>query len=113
MIIAIVATTSAVALGLALNASRAQVKGLGRELNKAQFKLRKMEEELFFKRSESAAEKDKAKIWENRADVAERDLQQALSQLFLCTERQAKTREQDRLRKQKYRAKKNASKNVQ
>lgn len=47
MIIAIVATTSAVALGLALNASRAQVKGLGRELNKAQFKLRKMEEELF------------------------------------------------------------------
>jgi len=112
MIVSIIATTSAVALGLALNASRAQVKGLAKELNRTQFRNGKTEQMLLDAKAEARAEKDKAKTWEGRGLVAERDLRAALDQLFVLTEANAKRREAGRIRKANWRAKRKAN-NVQ
>lgn len=108
------ATLAAVALGLALNASRAQVRGLAKEINKKANLCYKYETQLLDYRAEVAAEKDKAKTWEHRGLIAERDLRASLDQLFIYTEKAAKEREQNRINKQKSRArKKEAAKNVQ
>lgn len=103
------ATIAAVALGLAVNALRAQVRGLAKELNKKANLCYKYETQLLDYRAEVAAEKDKAKTWEKRGLIAERDLRSALDSLFVATERITHIKEQNRLRKQKYRAKKKAN----
>jgi len=112
MIVAIIATTSAVALGLALNASRAQVRGLAKELNRTQYRLGKTEQLLWDSQAEVKSEKDKAKTWEGRGTSAERDLRAALDQLFTLTEANARRRESARIRKANWRAKRKAN-NVQ
>lgn len=109
MIVAIIATTSAVALGLALNASRAQVRGLAKELNRTAYRLSKTEQLLWDSQSEVKAEKDKAKTWEGRGTSAERDLRAALDQLFTLTEANARRRESARIRKANWRAKRKAN----
>jgi hypothetical protein len=107
------ATLLAVALGLALNASRAQVRGLSRELKKKSSLVFKYETQLLDYRAEVAGANDKAKTWENRGDdltrrclIAENDLAAALQKLFALEGREAVRREQARLRKAKERAKK-------
>jgi hypothetical protein len=107
------ATLLAVALGLALNASRAQVRGLSRELKKKSSLVFKYETQLLDYRAEVAGALDKAKTWEGRGDdltrrclVAENDLASALQRLFALEARQIERREQARLRKAKERAKK-------
>lgn len=112
MIVAIIATTSAVALGLALNASRAQVRGLAKELNRTQTRNAKTEAKLLEAQAEARAEKDKAETWEGRGVSAERDLRAALDQLFTLTEANARRREAGRIRKANWRAKRKAN-NVQ
>jgi hypothetical protein len=107
------ATIAAVALGLALNASRAQVRGLSRELKKKSSLVFKYETQLLDYRAEVMGALDKAKTWEGRGDdltrrclVAENDLAAALQKLFALEGREAIRREQARLRKAKERAKK-------
>ena len=107
------ATIAAVALGLALNASRAQVRGLSRELKKKSSLVFKYETQLLDYRAEVMGALDKAKTWEGRGDdltrrclVAENDLAAALQKLFALEGREAVRREQARLRKAKERAKK-------
>jgi hypothetical protein len=107
------ATIAAVALGLALNASRAQVRGLSRELKKKSNLVFKYETQLLDYRAEVAGANDKAKTWEGRGDdltrrclVAENDLAAALQRLFELEGREAVRREQARLRKAKERANK-------
>lgn len=102
------ATIAAVALGLALNAVRAQVRGLARELKKKVNLCHKYETQLLDYRAEVAGEKDKAKTWEQRGQIAERDLRAALDQLFNYTEKAARLRERNRINKQKSRARKRA-----
>lgn len=113
------ATIAAVALALALNASRAQVRGLSRELRKKSNLITDYEIKLMSSRSELLGSLDKAKTWENRGDeltrrclVAENDLASALQKLFALEGREAVRREQARLRKAKERAKKKALKEV-
>jgi hypothetical protein len=113
------ATLLAVALGLALNASRAQVRGLSRELKKKSSLVFKYETQLLDYRAEVAGANDKAKTWENRGEelqrrclVAENDLAAALQKLFALEGREAVRRENARLRKAKERAKKKALKEV-
>jgi hypothetical protein len=107
------ATLLAVALGLALNASRAQVRGLSRELKKKSNLVFKYETQLLDYRAEVAGANDKAKTWEGRGEelqrrclVAENDLAGALQKLFALEGREAVRREQARLRKAKERARK-------
>ena len=107
------ATLLAVALGLALNASRAQVRGLSRELKKKSNLVFKYETQLLDYRAEVMGEKDKAKTWEGRGEelqrrclVAENDLAAALQKLFALEAKQVERRENARLRKAKERAKK-------
>jgi len=107
------ATLLAVALGLALNASRAQVRGLSRELKKQSSLIFKYETQLLDYRAEVAGANDKAKTWEGRGEelqrrclVAENDLASALQKLFALEARQVERREQARLRKAKERARK-------
>jgi hypothetical protein len=107
------ATLLAVALGLALNASRAQVRGLSRELKKKSNLVFKYETQLLDYRAEVAGANDKAKTWEGRGDdltrrclVAENDLAGALQKLFALEAKQVERRENARLRKAKERAKK-------
>jgi hypothetical protein len=106
------ASIAAVALGLALNVSRAQVRGLSRELKKKSSLIFKYETQLLDYRAEVAGANDKAKTWEGRGDdltrrclVAENDLAGALQKLFALEGREAVRREQARLRKAKERAK--------
>jgi hypothetical protein len=113
------ATLLAVALGLALNASRAQVRGLSRELKKKSSLVFKYETQLLDYRAEVAGANDKAKTWEDRGTyavkryvVAENDLAAALQKLFALETKQVERREQARLRKAKERAKKKALKEV-
>ena len=113
------ATIAAVALALALNASRAQVRGLSRELKKKSNLVFKYETQLLDYRAEVAGANDKAKTWEGRGDdltrrclIAENDLASALQKLFALEGREAVRREQARLRKAKERAKKKALKEV-
>jgi hypothetical protein len=107
------ATIAAVALALALNASRAQVRGLSRELNKKSSLVFKYETQLLDYRAEVMGAIDKAKTWEGRGEelqrrclIAENDLAEALQRLFALEEREAIRRENARLRKAKERAKK-------
>jgi hypothetical protein len=107
------ATLLAVALGLALNASRAQVRGLSRELKKKSNLVFKYETQLLDYRAEVMGAIDKAKTWEGRGEelqrrclVAENDLAGALQKLFALEGREAVRREQARLRKAKERARK-------
>jgi post-segregation antitoxin (ccd killing protein) len=107
------ATIAAVALALALNVSRAQVRGLSRELKKKSSLVFKYETQLLDYRAEVAGALDKAKTWEGRGDdltrrclVAENDLAAALQKLFALEGKEAIRRENARLRKAKERAKK-------
>jgi hypothetical protein len=107
------ATIAAVALALALNASRAQVRGLSRELRKKSNLITDYEIKLMSSRSELLGSLDKAKTWEGRGDeltrrclIAENDLAGALQRLFALEGREALRRENARLRKAKERAKK-------
>ena len=107
------ATIAAVALALALNASRAQVRGLSRELKKKSSLVFKYETQLLDYRAEVAGANDKAKTWEERGTyavkryvVAENDLAAALQKLFALEAKQVERRENARLRKAKERAKK-------
>jgi hypothetical protein len=107
------ATIAAVALGLALNASRAQVRGLSRELRKKSNLITDYEIKLMSSRSELLGALDKAKTWEGRGEelqrrclVAENDLASALQRLFALETKQVERRENARLRKAKERAKK-------
>jgi len=107
------ATLLAVALGLAYNLARAQVRGLSRELKKKTHLVFKYETQLLDYRAEVAGANDKAKTWEGRGDdltrrclVAENDLAQALQRLFALEAKQVERRESARLRKAKERAKK-------
>jgi hypothetical protein len=107
------ATIAAVALGLALNASRAQVRGLSRELRKKSNLITDYEIKLMSSRSELLGALDKAKTWEGRGEelqrrclVAENDLAAALQKLFALEAKQVERRENARLRKAKERAKK-------
>jgi len=107
------ATIAAVALALALNASRAQVRGLSRELKKQSSLIFKYETQLLDYRAEVAGANDKAKTWEGRGEelqrrclVAENDLAAALQKLFVLEGKAAVKREQARVRKAKERAKK-------
>ena len=107
------ATIAAVALALALNASRAQVRGLSRELRKKTTLVTQHEIKLMSSRSELLGSLDKAKTWEGRGDeltrrclVAENDLAAALQKLFALEAKQVERRENARLRKAKERAKK-------
>jgi hypothetical protein len=107
------ATIAAVALALALNASRAQVRGLSRELRKKSNLITDYEIKLMSSRSELLGSLDKAKTWEGRGEelqrrclVAENDLAAALQKLFALQAKQTERRENARLRKAKERAKK-------
>jgi hypothetical protein len=110
------ATIAAVALALALNASRAQVRGLSRELRKKSNLITDYEIKLMSSRSELLGALDKAKTWEGRGEelqrrclVAENDLAAALQKLFALEEKEVERRENARLRKAKERAKKKAT----
>ena len=103
------ATIAAVARGLAVNALRAQVRGLAKELNKKTHQSEKQNVQIWDLTAEINGEKDKAKTWEKRAEVAERDLRSALDSLFVATNRLTTIKERARLRKQRYRAKKKAN----
>jgi hypothetical protein len=103
----------AVALGMALNVARAQVRGLSRELKKKSSLIFKYETQLLDYRAEVAGANDKAKTWENRGEelqrrclIAENDLASALQRLFALEAKEAIRRENARLRKAKERAKK-------
>ena len=107
------ATLLAVALGLATNVSRAQVRGLSRELRKKTTLVTQHEIKLMSSRSELLGALDKAKTWENRGEelqrrclIAENDLASALQKLFALQAKETERRENARLRKAKERAKK-------
>jgi len=113
------ATLLAVALGLAYNVARAQVRGLSRELKKKSSLVFKYETQLLDYRAEVAGANDKAKTWEGRGDdltrrclVAENDLAEALQRLFALQAKETERRENARLRKAKERAKAKALKVV-
>ena len=114
------ATLLAVALGLALNVSRKNVRGLSRELRKKTTLIFKYETNLLTLRSEVAGEKDKAKTWETRGDeltrrclVAENDLAGALQKLFALEARESVRRENARVRKANQRAREKGGNNEQ
>jgi hypothetical protein len=103
---------STIVLGLAINASRAQVRGLGRELNRKTSQLWKQETTMLDLQAEARAEKDKAKTWEDRGQdcakrllIAENDLAAALQKLFALEAKESIRREQARVRKARHRAK--------
>ena len=111
------ATISAVALGLALNVARKQVRGLTRELKKKTSLVFKYETQLLDYRAEVAGANDKAKTWEGRGEeltrrclVAENDLAGALQKLFVLEEREAVRRENARIRKVNQRAREKGDK---
>lgn len=102
---------STIVLALAVNASRAQVRGLGKELTKKTSQLARQGTRLMNLEAETKAEKDKAKTWEERgADcakrllIAENDLAAALQKLFALEAKQSHSRELARVRKARHRA---------
>ena len=114
------ATLLAVALGLALNVSRKQVRGLERELRKKTTLIFKYETNLLTLRSEVAGENDKAKTWEGRGEdlqrrclVAENDLAGALQKLFALEGKELERRENARVRKANQRAREKGGNNEQ
>ena len=103
---------STIVLALAINASRAQVRGLAKELNKKTIQHAKQATRVLDLQAEARAEKDKAKMWEARGEdlgkrclVAENDLAAALQKLFALEARESVRREQARVRKARHRAK--------
>ena len=103
---------STIVLALAINASRAQVRGLAKELNKKTIQFAKQATRVLDLQAEARAEKDKAKMWEARGEdlgkrclVAENDLAAALQKLFALEARESVRREQARVRKARHRAK--------
>jgi hypothetical protein len=109
---------STIVLGLAINASRAQVRGLAKELNKKTIQFAKQGTRLLDLQAEARAEKDKAKMWEDRGGdcakrllIAENDLSAALQKLFALEARESVRREQARVRKARHRAKVKAANN--
>ena len=109
---------STIVLGLAINASRAQVRGLARELNRKTSQFWKQETTMLDLQAEAKAEKDKAKTWEQRGEdcakrllIAENDLAASLQKLFALEAKESIRREQARVRKARHRAKKKALKN--
>ena len=111
---------STIVLGLAINASRAQVRGLAKELNKKTIQFAKQATRLLDLQAEARAEKDKAKMWEARGEdlgkrclIAENDLAAALQKLFALEARESVRREQARVRKARHRAKKKGGNNDQ
>lgn len=114
------ATISAVALGLALNVARKQVRGLTRELKKKTSLVFKYETQLLDYRAEVAGANDKAKTWEGRGEelgkrlmVAENDLSGALQKLFILEEKATIQRENARIRKANQRAREKGGNNEQ
>lgn len=114
------ATISAVALGLALNVARKQVRGLTKELKKKTSLVFKYETQLLDYRAEVAGANDKAKTWEGRGEelgkrlmVAENDLAGALQKLFALEEKATVKREQARIRKANQRAREKGGNNEQ
>lgn len=104
------ASILAVALGLAYNVSRAQVRGLSRELRKKTSLVFKYETNLLTLRSEVAGEKDKAKTWEGRGAEAALSLQAALQHLHALEAKEDRRLKGQRDRKAKSRAKAKAGK---
>ena len=111
---------STIVLALAINASRAQVRGLAKELNKKTIQFAKQATRLLDLQAEARAEKDKAKMWEARGEdlgkrclIAENDLAAALQKLFALEARESVRREQARVRKARHRAKKKGGNNDQ
>ena len=111
---------STIVLALAINASRAQVRGLAKELNKKTIQFAKQATRVLDLQAEARAEKDKAKMWEARGEdlgkrclVAENDLAEALQKLFALEARESVTREQARVRKARHRAKVKEANNEQ
>lgn len=111
------ATIAAVALGLALNVARAQVRALSRELKKKTSLVFRHETQLLNYRAEVAGANDKAKTWESRGEelsrrllVAENDLAAALQKLLTLEAKAANRRELNRLSKQRQRARRKAEK---
>lgn len=111
------ATFAAVALGMALNVARAQVRALSRELKKKTSLIYRHETQLLNYRAEVAEANDKAKTWENRGEelsrrllVAENDLAAALQKLLTLEAKAANRRELNRLSKQRQRARRKAEK---
>jgi len=109
---------STIVLALAINASRAQVRGLAKELNKKTIQFAKQATRLLDLQAEARAEKDKAKMWEARGEdlgkrclIAENDLAAALQKLFALEARESVRREQARVRKARHRAKLKEAKN--
>jgi hypothetical protein len=103
---------STIVLGLAINASRAQVRGLAKELNRKTLQYAKQSTRVLDLQAEARAEKDKAKTWEERGTyavqrylIAENDLAAALQKLFALEAKQSHVRELARLRKARHRAK--------
>ena len=103
---------STIVLALAINASRAQVRGLAKELNKKTIQFAKQATRVLDLQAEARAEKDKAKMWEARGEdlgkrclIAENDLAAALQKLFALEARESARREQARVRKARHRAK--------
>ena len=114
------ATIAAVALGLALNVARKQVRGLSRELKKKTSLVYKYETQLLDYRAEVAGAIDKAKTWEMRGEdlgkrllVAENDLAGALQNLFVLEEKAAEKREKSRILKARSRARLKGGNNEQ
>ena len=109
---------STIVLGLAVNASRAQVRGLAKELNKKTIQFAKQATRLLDLQAEARAEKDKAKMWEARGEdlgkrclIAENDLAAALQKLFALEAKESARREQARVRKARHRARIKAANN--
>ena len=103
---------STIVLALAINASRAQVRGLAKELNKKTIQHAKQATRVLDLQAEARAEKDKAKMWEARGEdlgkrclIAENDLAAALQKLFALEAKESIRREQARVRKARHRAK--------
>ena len=114
------ATLLAVALGLALNVSRKNVRGLSRELRKKTTLVTQHEIKLMSMRSELLGANDKAKTWEGRGEdlqrrvlVAENDLAGALQKLFALEGKELERRENARVRKANQRAREKGGNNEQ
>jgi hypothetical protein len=109
---------STIVLALAINASRAQVRGLAKELKRKTTIAEKQQVQIWDLTAETKAEKDKAKTWEDRGGdcakrllIAENDLAAALQKLFALEAKQSHSRELARVRKARHRARIKAAKN--
>ena len=109
---------STIVLGLAVNASRAQVRGLAKELNKKTIQHAKQTTRELDLEAQNRGERDKARTWEERGVeaskrclIAENDLAAALQKLFALEAKQSHSRELARVRKARQRARIKAANN--